>query len=523
MKHNAWQRRESSGVSSATGHGKKNLGTTSSSPFTSFIVTPRPLPSPYESRWLARIAFSQRPWSIIASVCVLIGFLCNATVPVIVGRAIDQAIATSELTPLIRWIVALLLVFTCNATAMFLGRFLLERSTLNLNHQLRMAVTDRIQDPRGMEPQRSAGTLLSIASTDTTRVAQVLMLTVFPVAEIGSLLYTSMMILLIYPPLGVAVLLAGPMVVMIALRAARPLRARSGAKQRALAKAAAMATDVVQGLRVLKGLGAVGTVQRRYRGVSDDAYSATIHADAAQAGLNITTEFTGAVYVALVGMFAGWLGLRGHISIGELITVVGLTQFIITPMTMLGKNISSRLAVASASAERVVSVLTAQPQYDEPATLDHARRIQQQLSAGVTVIHPDAAPEYVQLLDNLPKSIAVVVPHEADLFDGTVADNVHPNPEVAQRALAAASCSDIPGGASKRVGEGGRMLSGGQRQRVALARALAADPPILMLQDPTSAVDSMTEARIVCCVLPKLTSNITTNTPFFMSGEVFTI
>jgi putative ABC transport system ATP-binding protein len=46
------------------------------------------------------------------------------------------------------------------------------------------------------------------------------------------------------------------------------------------------------------------------------------------------------------------------------------------------------------------------------------------------------------------------------------------------------------------LGERGRTLSGGQRQRVALARALAADAPLLVLHDPTTAIDAATEARV---------------------------
>jgi len=66
--------------------------------------------------------------------------------------------------------------------------------------------------------------------------------------------------------------------------------------------------------------------------------------------------------------------------------------------------------------------------------------------------------------------------------------------------LHAAACEDIlealPEGELSKVGDGGSRLSGGQRQRIALARALAADPPVLVLHDPTTAVDAVTEMTV---------------------------
>ena len=60
----------------------------------------------------------------------------------------------------------------------------------------------------------------------------------------------------------------------------------------------------------------------------------------------------------------------------------------------------------------------------------------------------------------------------------------------------------MPDGLDTEIGERGRTLSGGQRQRVALARALAAEPPVLVLHDPTTAIDAATEDRIAAGLRP---------------------
>ncbi|SJM70749.1 ABC transporter ATP-binding protein [Gulosibacter sp. 10] len=107
-----------------------------------------------------------------------------------------------------------------------------------------------------------------------------------------------------------------------------------------------------------------------------------------------------------------------------------------------------------------------------------------------------------RLADAEYRASITVGSHHAVLFSGSIAENLDPaagGGDRIRRAVAAAACEDfldVAGGMDASAGEMGNRFSGGQRQRLALARALAADAPVLVLHDPTIAVDSVTEARI---------------------------
>ncbi|MGL5287358.1 MAG: ATP-binding cassette domain-containing protein, partial [Aeromonas sp.] len=112
-------------------------------------------------------------------------------------------------------------------------------------------------------------------------------------------------------------------------------------------------------------------------------------------------------------------------------------------------------------------------------------------------------------IDQLPPSVIRrnigCVPQDVTLFFGSVRDNImlgNPlvdDPQVlraAKRAGVTNFTNQDPNGLDKQIGEGGRQLSGGQRQAIVLARSLLNDPPILVMDEPTSNMDNRSESQI---------------------------
>jgi ATP-binding cassette subfamily B protein len=130
-------------------------------------------------------------------------------------------------------------------------------------------------------------------------------------------------------------------------------------------------------------------------------------------------------------------------------------------------------------------------------------------------------------LDDLRRNIGLVF-QESFLFSNTIAANIafgQPGAtqsqieNAARLASAHEFISALPLGYQTVLGEGASNLSGGQRQRLAIARALLLDPPILLLDDPTAAVDPGTEHEI----LSALDGAMAGRTTFLVAHRVSTL
>ncbi|GHF93049.1 multidrug ABC transporter ATP-binding protein [Amycolatopsis bullii] len=465
----------------------------------------------------------------------------EALVPVVIGVVIDQAVAGGSVGTLLVWLAVLGVLFAALSNSYRLGARFGERAAERAAHGLRIDIARRVLDPGGVADSGTlAGELVSIGTSDAKRVGTVNSVLPFGVAGLAGLLVSAVALLTMSLPLGLLVLLGTPPMLYLAHLIGKPLERRSEAEQERSAFASGVATDLVAGLRVLKGVGAERAAVDRYRRTSQDSLRATLRAARAQAWHNGALLALTGIFIALVALVGGNLAAAGGISVGDLVAAVGLAQYLITPFTLFSW-VNGELAQGRASAGRIADVLNAAPAVGTgdamlpvPVTghvklsalsrgvlRDVAFEARPGELLGVVATDPAAATDLLDCLGRAAdpasgtvsvdsvdlstvdprhvREVVLVAAHDADLFAGTVAENVTTGPKTAEALTAAAVdevASALPDGVATPVSERGRSLSGGQRQRVALARALAADAPVLVLHDPTTAVDTVTEARI---------------------------
>ncbi|SEO66182.1 putative ABC transport system ATP-binding protein [Trujillonella endophytica] len=413
-------------------------------------------------------------------------------------------------------------------------------------HLLRVELTERVLDPRGLTDPPASGELLSTATSDTDRVGRVLEAASLVVAGTAALVVAAASLLVVHVPLGVAVLVGAPLLVGALQLLAPLLTRRTAAQQEDVARTAGLATDLVQGVRALRGIGAEDAATERYRRTSGTALASTLHAARAVGVYRGVTTLGSGLFLAGVAGFAGALAFDGELSIGELVTVVGLAQFVAEPIGLLGFA-GQKFAEARASAARIAEVLARPVLTSGGAARTPGGEGRLELRAVTTgpltglsltaapgellgVVAPDprdaealvalvagrVAAEEVRgevLVDGVDardldpaaaRRAVLVEPHAVVLFEGTVRTAVDPTGAASDErfaaAVTAAAADDVltghPDGERRAIADRGRTLSGGQRQRIALARALLTDPPVLVLHDPTTAVDAVTEEAI---------------------------
>ena len=551
--------------------------------------------------WLIR---QQGDLVLVATVTMLFWVLPTALTPWIFGRVIDDGILAGDPSVVAGFAGLLLVVTLLGALSGVVSHTVIVRSWLIAGYgTTRLVGNKAVQLGHVLTRRSPTGEVLSISGSDGDQFGGFLEIFARSLGNLVAYLLVATIVLQINLQLGLVVLLVAPLLVLVSAPLLRPL---SNAQMRERSRDSTLtskATDIVGGLRILRGIGG-----ERIFGDGYAASSQRVRAAGVQAGA--WTALVEAVGVLLSGLFVValmWLGVRqvqsGALRVGELVTFLGYALFLVQPIRTFFEfaqkytrtRVSARKAVgvlrqpapwpvasdtapvpaepsrAGADREwvgelydeasglrvrpgRLTMVVSGRPDDSaaladrlgrylpgdtEPVPLDggeeigagrasrramaeaekqrralHARDLERARGSwGVTLDGVDLA--------DLPitevRRAVLVSDTGAHVFAGTLQEAIDPHGrldrEDAEQALHAAAAEDVydvlPGGWQGVLEERGRGLSGGQRQRLVLARALATDVGVLVLVEPTSAVDAHTEA-VIAQRLPRARSGRTT-------------
>ncbi|WP_299531773.1 ABC transporter ATP-binding protein [uncultured Streptomyces sp.] len=488
--------------------------------------------------------------------------------PIALGLIVEHTMQHRSLGSLGLSIGALALIITTVSLSWRFGMRVLQKANTTEAHRWRVRVAACGLQPVARDVDLKSGEVLTIATEDADQTADIVEVVPMLISSLVAVAVAAVALSLADLRLGLLVVAGTVAILSVLAVMSRRIGSSTREQQARVARAGAKVADLITGLRPLHGFGGNHAAFASYRGVSEDARRQAItvaRINGTYAGVALALN---AVLAAAVSLTAGWLAFEGFITVGELVMAVGLAQFIIEPLRTFSE-MPKYVMIARASADRMALVLSAppvtvpgegRPEPGDGLRVENVRHgalrgLSFEVSAGefvaIAVYQPRAAADLARLLAvnvapgayegevrvggtpladlsvEAVREHMLVNPYDGEIFAGTLRTNIDPSgtSRMVAEAVEASLLTDVvalhDAGLDHEVRDRGANLSGGQRQRLSLARALAADADVLVLHDPTTAVDAVTEqlvARNVAHLRRGRTTIVITSSPALLDA-----
>ena len=483
--------------------------------------------------WMARL---QWPTLLGGMFFGIVWMSSQAVMPAVIGKAIDSGVAARDTSALVRWSMVLLAIGLVQAASGIMRhRFAVTNWLIAAYRTVQLVSHQTVRLGATLPRKVSTGEVVAIGTNDLSHLGQVMDVSARFSGAIVSFVLVAVILLQTSVTLGLVVLIGVPLLMLAVTPILGPLQRRAAHQRHLMGELSSTASDIVGGLRVLRGIGGEQVFHDRYVRESQTTRRAGVRVARVQSVLDALQVFLPGLFVVVVVWLGARYAVQGSIGPGELVAFYGYSAFLMIPLRT-ATEYANKIIRARVAAARVVRVLALEPEVAGPhavapsppvgAALVDVRTGLHVRPGVLTAVVSEQPDESAELADRLglmhapvddevrlgdvpltaldPAEVRtriVVSDTAAMLFAGPLGErlDVTGRGDLA-RALETAAAADVldalPDGLDTVVAERGRTFSGGQRQRLVLARALAAEPEVLVLVEPTSAVDAHTEARI---------------------------
>ena len=484
--------------------------------------------------WVGR----HQKWTLTVAITFgIVWMVAQALMPYAIGQAIQQGIVDGDNDALARFCVVLAVLGIVQAAAGVMRHRYAVQNWLLASYRLAQIVGHHVAHTGdAVRGELSTGEVVAVVSNDALRAGGAFEILARLAGGIVSYIVVAVILLATSTKLGLIVLLGVPLLTLSLSVVIKPLQQRQREQREEVGRLTALGADTAAGLRVLRGVGGEQAFFDRYQQRSESVRLAGVKVATPQSTLDAAQVLLPGLFVVLVTWVGAHLAASGDITAGQLVAFYGYAGFLVIPLRTSAESVE-KITRALVGAGRMLRVLAVERAVKDPVDPLPEPPVGVPLSdpaSGLTIAPGgltclvSAAPDETSMLadrlgritassgvllgdrelDRLPLAVVRrrILVSEPDplIFSGTLRSELDPwarssDSEITD-AIEVAAAEDVlvalPAGLDEVVDERGRSFSGGQRQRLVLARALLANAEILVLVEPTSAVDAHTEARI---------------------------